>query len=323
MTDPPQDSIEVVIEIPTGSRNKYEYDHEHHVIRLDRRLFTATTYPADYGFVPDTLAGDGDPLDVLVLVADPTFPGCVVRVRILGMFSMRDEKGVDAKLITVLEHDPQWDDAHDIEDVPRHLRNEIAHFFSIYKDSSRRSRPRCRGTRTGPPRWPSSRPAGRPTAPSSASTHDREGPHAVSTPTRSRRPSTATTSCAGGSTTDSSPTPSAPWPTSTPRTPSTSTAPGDASRAREAIARWLVDSMVGMEDWKFPVEFTAIEGDDVVVKWTQIMPRTRPDGTPYRQSGYSRLIYAGDGKFSYEEDTYNMAHVLEDIEASGWQPTGP
>ena len=127
-------AIDVVIEIPTGSRNKYEYDHETRMIRLDRRLFTATTYPADYGFVPDTLAGDGDPLDVLVLVADPTFPGCVVRVRILGMFSMRDEKGVDAKLIAVLEHDPQWDDATDIEDVPLHLRNEIAHFFSIYKD---------------------------------------------------------------------------------------------------------------------------------------------------------------------------------------------
>ena len=108
-----------MVEIPTGSRNKYEYDHEQHVIRLDRRLFTATTYPADYGFVPDTLAGDGDPLDALVLVTDPTFPGCVVRVRILGMFSMRDEKGVDAKLICVLEHDPQWDGAHDIDDVPR------------------------------------------------------------------------------------------------------------------------------------------------------------------------------------------------------------
>ena len=126
--------IDVMIEIPTGSRNKYEYDHEQHVIRLDRRLFTATTYPADYGFVPDTLAGDGDPLDVLVLVTDPTFPGCVVQVRILGMFSMRDEKGIDAKLITVIAHDPQWDGASDIDDVPEHLRNEIAHFFSIYKD---------------------------------------------------------------------------------------------------------------------------------------------------------------------------------------------
>ena len=80
------------------------------------------------------MAGDGDPLDALVLVADPTFPGCLVRVRILGIFSMRDEAGVDAKLICVLEHDPQWDNADDIDDVPEHLRNEIAHFFSIYKD---------------------------------------------------------------------------------------------------------------------------------------------------------------------------------------------
>ena len=128
------EAIDVVIEIPTGSRNKYEYDHDKHVIRLDRRLFTATTYPADYGFVPETLAGDGDPLDVLVLVTDPTFPGCLVRVRILGVFFMRDEAGVDAKLISVLEHDPQWDQATDIEDVPEHLRNEISHFFSIYKD---------------------------------------------------------------------------------------------------------------------------------------------------------------------------------------------
>ncbi len=128
------EAIDVIIEIPTGSRNKYEYDHEKHVIRLDRRLFTATTYPADYGFVPETLAGDGDPLDVLVLVTDPTFPGCLVRVRILGVFFMRDEAGVDAKLISVLEHDPQWDGATDIDDVPEHLRNEISHFFSIYKD---------------------------------------------------------------------------------------------------------------------------------------------------------------------------------------------
>jgi len=126
--------VDVMIEIPTGSRNKYEYDHEAHVIRLDRRLFTATAYPADYGFVPQTLSDDGDPLDALVLVADPTFPGCVVRARIIGVFFMRDEAGLDAKLLTVLEHDPQWDTAHDIEDLPPHLLNEIEHFFSIYKD---------------------------------------------------------------------------------------------------------------------------------------------------------------------------------------------
>ena len=131
MADEP---IDVVVEIPRGSRNKYEYDHERHQIRLDRRLFTATVYPADYGFVPDTLAGDGDPLDALVLVEDPTFPGCLVSVRVLGVFWMTDEKGPDAKLITVLARDPVWDSATELEDVPSHLRDEIAHFFSIYKD---------------------------------------------------------------------------------------------------------------------------------------------------------------------------------------------
>jgi len=92
---------------------------------------------------------------------------------------------------------------------------------------------------------------------------------------------------------------------------------------KDAIAAWLVDSMVGLGDWKFPVEFTAIEGNDIVVKWTQILPVTRPDGSAYTQSGYSRLVYAGEGQFSYEEDTYNMLHVLEDIAESGWQPTEP
>jgi inorganic pyrophosphatase len=134
VSESPESVVDVVVEIPTGSRNKYEYDHEAHVIRLDRRLFTATTYPADYGFIEHTLSKDGDPLDALVLVADPTFPGCVVRARILGVFFMRDEAGLDAKLLTVLEHDPQWDGAQDIEDLPPHLLNEIEHFFSIYKD---------------------------------------------------------------------------------------------------------------------------------------------------------------------------------------------
>jgi ketosteroid isomerase-like protein len=92
---------------------------------------------------------------------------------------------------------------------------------------------------------------------------------------------------------------------------------------KEAIAHWLEHSVGGLGDWKFPVEFTAIEGDDVVVKWTQIIPGTRADGTSYSQSAYSRLRYAGNGKFSYEEDTYNMVHVLEDVEASGWVPQEP
>jgi hypothetical protein len=92
---------------------------------------------------------------------------------------------------------------------------------------------------------------------------------------------------------------------------------------RATIASWLSESMVGLGNWKFPIEFTAIEGNNVVVKWTQIVPGTRADGSPYTQSAYSRLIYAGDGRFSYEEDVYNMVHVLEDLAASGWQPTEP
>ena len=270
----PDEAIDVVIEIPTGSRNKYEYDHEKHVIRLDRRLFTATTYPADYGFVPDTLAGDGDPLDALVLVADPTFPGCVVRVRILGMFSMRDEKGVDAKLICVLEHDPQWDGAHDIDDVPEHLRNEIAHFFSIYKDLEPEKSVEVAGVRRpGRPRWPSSSRAGSPTVRSRR--NEREGRPCRFHATRSRRPWTATTSCVERI--DEGLEPDAFGVLADFYTEDAVYIDGAWGRieGRDAIAHWLVDSMLGMEDWKFPIEFTAIEGNDVVVKWTQIMPRTQ------------------------------------------------
>jgi inorganic pyrophosphatase len=128
------DVIDVIVEIPAGSRNKYEYDHDRHVIRLDRRLFTATAYPTDYGFVPDTLALDGDPLDAMVLLADPTFPGCLVRARVLGVFWMQDEKGPDAKLLGVLEHDPNWDHVRDLDGLPAHLLAEIEHFFTIYKE---------------------------------------------------------------------------------------------------------------------------------------------------------------------------------------------
>jgi len=129
----PGDVFDVVIEIPRGSRNKYEYDHDRHVIRLDRRLFSATVYPTDYGFVPDTLAEDGDPLDVLVLLEDPTFPGCWVEVRAVGVFWMEDEKGADAKIICVPARDPTFDDVHDIDDVLPRLRDEIEHFFEVYK----------------------------------------------------------------------------------------------------------------------------------------------------------------------------------------------
>jgi inorganic pyrophosphatase len=129
----PGTPFDVVIEIPRGSRNKYEYDHDRHVIRLDRRLFSATVYPSDYGFVPDTLALDGDPLDVLVLLEDPTFPGCWVEVRAVGVFWMEDEKGPDAKILCVPSHDPAYDAVHDIGDLPERLLDEIEHFFDVYK----------------------------------------------------------------------------------------------------------------------------------------------------------------------------------------------
>ena len=125
--------LHVVIEVPQGSRNKYEIDHDSHEIWLDRRLFTATRYPADYGFVPDTLAEDGDPLDVLVLLDEPTFPGCNVRARAVGVFLMADEAGPDAKIIAVPYGDPRWDRMNSLHDVPEHLRAEIEHFFAIYK----------------------------------------------------------------------------------------------------------------------------------------------------------------------------------------------
>ena len=125
--------VDVVVEIPRGSRNKYEYDHEQHVLRLDRRLFSATVYPSDYGFIPDTLAEDGDPLDALVLLEEPTFPGCWVSARPIGVFRMQDDKGPDAKIVCVPAGDPRWIDVHEITDVPEMYLAEIEHFFEVYK----------------------------------------------------------------------------------------------------------------------------------------------------------------------------------------------
>lgn len=124
---------EVVIEIPKGSRNKYEVDHDTHTIWLDRTLFTAMQYPADYGYFPNTLARDGDPLDALVLLPEPTFPGCHVMVRAVAVFLMSDEKGPDEKVLCVPAHDPRWEDVRDVDDVLVYLRSEIAHFFDFYK----------------------------------------------------------------------------------------------------------------------------------------------------------------------------------------------
>jgi inorganic pyrophosphatase len=125
--------IEAVIEIPKGSRNKYEIDHETGAVWLDRTLFTATQYPADYGFVPGTLAEDADPLDVLVLLEEATFPGCHIWVRPVGVFWMRDEKGPDAKVLCVPSRDPRWEQVRDLDDLSPHLLAEISHFFDVYK----------------------------------------------------------------------------------------------------------------------------------------------------------------------------------------------
>jgi inorganic pyrophosphatase len=126
--------VDVVIEIPKGQRNKYEMDHETGRIRLDRMLFTSTRYPADYGFIEDTLADDGDPLDALVLLDEPTFPGCLINCRVIGMFRMRDEKGLDDKVLCVPAHDPRMEHLRDIGDVPKFDRLEIQHFFEVYKE---------------------------------------------------------------------------------------------------------------------------------------------------------------------------------------------
>jgi inorganic pyrophosphatase len=125
--------FDVIVEIPKGQRNKYEMDHETGRIRLDRMLFTSTRYPSDYGFIEDTLAGDGDPLDALVLLDEPTFPGCVIHCRAIGMFRMADENGADDKVLCVAATDPRMAHLTDISDVSEFERLEIQHFFEVYK----------------------------------------------------------------------------------------------------------------------------------------------------------------------------------------------
>ncbi|AZU00037.1 inorganic diphosphatase [Brevibacterium linens] len=122
------------IEIPQGSRNKYEVDHETGRVKLDRYLYTSMQYPADYGYIEDTLGNDGDPLDVLVLLPEPLFPGVLVDIRPIGMFQMEDEAGGDDKVLAVPAGDPRWDSYTDISDVDQFMLDSIEHFFSRYKD---------------------------------------------------------------------------------------------------------------------------------------------------------------------------------------------
>ena len=126
--------VDMVVEIPKGSRNKYELDPETGRIYLDRMLFTATRYPADYGFIPETHAEDDDPLDAMALVSEPTFPGCWITIRPVGVFVMADQGREDLKILGVPVGDPVWRDAEALADIPQHLLRELEHFFAVYKE---------------------------------------------------------------------------------------------------------------------------------------------------------------------------------------------
>lgn len=126
-------NLEAFIEIPRGSRNKYEYDEATRTFRLDRVLYSSVHYPTDYGFIPETLAPDGDHLDVLVLVQEPTFPGCMIDVRVLGGLDMHDEKGSDFKVLAVPIGDPRYAHVESLDDLGDHWLREIETFFATYK----------------------------------------------------------------------------------------------------------------------------------------------------------------------------------------------
>ncbi len=129
-----EDHLLAYVEIPKGSRNKYEYDENLDELVLDRFLFSSVVYPTDYGFVPGTRSPKGTPLDAMVCVSEPTFPGCVIRVKPIALFKMWDEKGEDDKVVCVPLNDPGWNQAETLADIPKPLQREITHFFSIYKE---------------------------------------------------------------------------------------------------------------------------------------------------------------------------------------------
>ena len=130
----PPEEVTALIEIPSGSRNKYELDKESGLMRLDRVLYSAVHYPGDYGFIPRTLHEDGDPCDILVLVNEPTFPGCQIDARPIGVLMMRDRGEPDDKILAVPSNDPYYGEYFDIADIPQHYLKEVEHFFHIYKD---------------------------------------------------------------------------------------------------------------------------------------------------------------------------------------------
>ena len=128
------ESLHCFVEIPKGSRNKYEYDEELRAIKLDRLLYSSIVYPTDYGYFPDTLGQDGDALDGMVCVTEATFPGCVIEVKPIALFRMSDEEGIDDKVLCVPVSDPTWNKLEKLDDLPKQMTQEITHFFSVYKD---------------------------------------------------------------------------------------------------------------------------------------------------------------------------------------------
>jgi len=131
---PGEDTVEALVEIPRGSRNKYEWDAHRGILRLDRTLYSSVHYPTDYGFIPETLADDGDELDILVIVEEPSVPGCHVMARPIGVLRMKDDKGIDDKIISVTMADPRLSGVHEFSDIAHHWQREIEHFFTIYKE---------------------------------------------------------------------------------------------------------------------------------------------------------------------------------------------
>ena len=126
--------IEAIIEIPMGTKNKYEIDKTRNRIKLDRVLYSQMTYPAEYGYIENTLAEDDDPLDILILASTKTFPGCIVDARIIGYLDMIDNDEKDHKIIGVMDSDPRFSHIHELEDIQEHILREIKHFFKTYKD---------------------------------------------------------------------------------------------------------------------------------------------------------------------------------------------
>ncbi len=137
--------VYTLVEIPKGSRNKFEYNKEFGVLKLDRVLYSSLYYPGDYGLIPQTFYDDGDPLDILVMINEPTFPGCIIEARPIGVFRMLDKGVADDKILAVPARDPIFADYHDITDIPKHYLAEVAHFFEVYKD--------LEGMRTKPIGW--------------------------------------------------------------------------------------------------------------------------------------------------------------------------